>query len=232
MITFRDRGARGRHSGAEVDARHSFSFGDYIDPKNMGFRALRVLNEERIIPGGGFAEHAHQDMEIITLVLEGTVRHRDDLGNETRIRAGEVQRMSAGTGVRHSERNPSADSRTHILQIWIHPSKAGLAPSYEQRSFDPRARHNRFGVLVSEDGREGSLSIHQDAVLELACLDEGTSLTRSLDPQRGYWVQVISGIIGLNGTELRMGDGAALTQEQLLALEADTDCEVLLIDLP
>lgn len=232
MITFRDRGARGRHFGAEVDARHTFSFGDYNDPKNMGFRDLRVLNEDIIIPGGGFAEHAHHDMEIVTLVLSGTVAHRDSLGNETLIRAGEVQRMSAGTGVFHSERNPDPDQRAHLLQIWIYPDAAGLRPSYEQRGFDPGESRNAFRKIVSRNGRDGSLSIHQDAVLELARLDEGTSINRLLDPARGYWLQIVSGIVALNGTEMRTSDGAALAREETLTVEAETDAEILLIDFP
>lgn len=232
MITFRDRGARGRHFGAEVDARHSFSFGDYNDPRNMGFRELRVLNEDRIIPGGGFAEHAHHDMEIVTLVLSGTVAHRDSLGNETLIHAGEVQRMSAGTGVFHSERNPDAEERAHLLQIWIYPEAIGLEPSYQQRAFDPEQGRNAFRTIVSRDGRDNSLTIHQDAALELARMDEGATIRRALDPERGYWVQVVGGIIALNGTEMRTSDGAALAREEMLTIEAETEAEVLLIDLP
>jgi redox-sensitive bicupin YhaK (pirin superfamily) len=232
MIQFRDRGARGHHRGAHVDARHSFSFADYNDPKHMGFRALRVLNEDRIIPGAGFAEHGHEDMEIVTLVLSGTVAHRDSLGNETLIRAGEVQRMTAGTGVRHSERNPDPDERTHVLQIWIYPSENGLPPSYEQKSFPPENGRNGFALIASPDGRDGSLTIHQDATMELARLDEGVVLQRRIDPKRGYWVQVIGGIVGLNRTEMREGDGAALTSEEALQIEAETEAEVLLIDLP
>lgn len=232
MIRFRDRGARGRHRGGQIDAQHSFSFADYNDPKHMGFRDLRVLNEDRIVPGAGLAEHAHRDMEIVTIVLKGAVEHRDDLGNSAVIRAGEVQRMSAGTGIRHSERNPSPDERTHLLQIWIIPAETGGAPSYEQKSFASDEARNRWIIIASSDGRDGSLTLRQDASMELARLDEGVSLERSLQRGRGYWVQIVAGIIGLNGTEMREGDGAAMTSEETLSIEADSDAEILLIDLP
>ncbi len=231
MISFRDRGARGRHQGGQIDARHSFSFADYNDPQHMGFRDLRVLNEDRIVPGAGLPEHSHRDMEIVTIVLKGAVEHRDDLGNATLIQAGEVQRMSAGTGIRHSERNPSPDERTHLLQIWIIPAETGGAPSYEQKSFASNKARNRWITIASSDGRDGSLTLRQDASMEKAQLDEGAALKRELDAARGYWVQVVSGIIGLNGTEMREGDGAAVTSEDMLAIEAETEAEVLLIDL-
>ena len=232
MITFRDRGARGRLKGSTLDAFYSFSFGDYRDPKNMGFRALRVLNEDFVIPGAGFSEHGHADMEIVTIVLDGAIAHRDDLGNEALIRAGNVQRMSAGTGIRHSEMNPSLDERAHALQLWIVPAEAGGAPSYEQKHFPVTAGRNAWLLVASPEGRGGSLTLRQDARLELARLDEGTDLSHDLSSERGYWVQVIGGIIGLNGTELREGDGAALTGETALTIEAETQAEVLLIDLP
>lgn len=232
MIQFRDRGARGRHQGGQIDAHHSFSFADYNDPRHMGFRALRVLNEDRVVPGAGLPEHGHQDMEIVTIVLKGAVEHRDNLGNNATIRAGEVQRMSAGTGIRHSERNPSADEPTHLLQIWIIPAEAGGAPSYEQRSFADDGARNRWVTIASGDARRESLTLQQDAVMDVARLDDGDILTRSLDPTRGYWVQVVAGIVSFNGTEMREGDGAAVTSEDRLAIEAETDAEVLLIDLP
>jgi redox-sensitive bicupin YhaK (pirin superfamily) len=231
MIEFRDRGARGHHRGALVDARHSFSFGHYHDPKHMGFRSLRVINEDRVVPGAGFPEHGHEDMEIVTIVLQGQVAHKDSLGNEAIIRAGDVQRMSAGTGVVHSETNPSDDERAHALQIWIIPSETGLAPSYEQKSFPTEERRNALITIASPDGRAGSVRLHQDAIIELARLDEGKIVTRTLSPERGYWVQVCSGLIGLNGTEMREGDGAAITGEPLLTIEADTDAELIVFDL-
>lgn len=232
MIRFRDRGARGRHRGGQIDAHHSFSFADYNDPKHMGFRALRVLNEDHVVPGAGLPEHGHQDMEIVTIVLKGSVEHRDDLGNSGIIRAGDVQRMSAGTGIRHSERNPSADERTHLLQIWIIPAEAGGPPSYDQKSFETGQPRNRWITIASGDGRDGSLTLRQDAVMALARLDDGIAIERELDPRRGYWIQVIGGIIDLNGTEMREGDGAALTEETILAIQGDTEAEILLIDLP
>lgn len=232
MIQFRDRGARGRHLGAQIDARHSFSFADYNDPKHMGFRALRVLNEDRVVPGAGLPEHGHEDMEIVTIVLKGAIEHRDNLGNGAVIRAGEVQRMSAGTGIRHAERNPSADERTHLLQIWIIPAETGGPPSYEQKSFAEGRARNRWVTIASCDGHDGSLTLRQDATMEIARLDDGATLARGLDPARGYWVQIIAGIVGLNGTEMREGDGAAITSESGLSFTAETDAEVLLIDLP
>ncbi len=232
MIHFRDRGARGRHRGAMVDAYHTFSFADFNDPRHMGFRDLRVLNEDIVMPGVGFPEHGHQDMEIVTLVLKGRIAHRDSLGNEQLIRAGDVQRMSAGTGIRHSEMNPSADERAHALQIWIIPAAPGGTPSYEQRAFPPDERRNQWVRIASADGSEGSLTLGQDARMEIARLDSGQTIKRPLSSQRGYWVQVIAGIIGLNGTEMREGDGAAMTAEEMLTIEAETDAEVLVIDLP
>ncbi|MCW1427593.1 pirin family protein [Novosphingobium sp. JCM 18896] len=232
MITFRDRGARGRLKGSTLDAFYSFSFGDYRDPKNMGFRALRVLNEDFVIPGAGFSEHGHADMEIVTIVLAGAIAHRDDLGNEALIRAGDVQRMSAGTGIRHSEMNPSLEERAHALQLWIIPRSAGGDPSYEQKHFAEEAGRNQWVLVASLDGEGASLTLRQDARLEIARLDEGALLSRALSPDRGYWVQVMGGIIGLNGTEMREGDGAAITAEAILTIEAETRAEVLLIDLP
>ncbi|MBN8841989.1 MAG: pirin family protein [Sphingomonadales bacterium] len=231
MIQFRDRGARGRHQGGQVDARHSFSFADYNDPKHMGFRDLRVLNEDRIVPGAGFPAHDHHDMEIVTIMLKGSVEHGDDLGNRTLIHAGEVQRMSAGTGIRHSERNPSPDERAHLLQIWIIPSAPGGDPSYEQKSFADAAR-NRWITIASGDGRAGSLTLRQDAEMAIARLDEASVIERDLDPKRGYWLQVVAGIIALDGTEMREGDGAAITMQDRISIEADSDAEILLIDLP
>jgi redox-sensitive bicupin YhaK (pirin superfamily) len=215
-----------------VDAHHTFSFADYNDPKHMGFRALRVLNEDIVMPGVGFPEHGHEEIEIVTLVLKGTIAHRDSLGNERRIRAGEVQRMSAGSGIRHSEMNPSAFERAHALQIWIIPATFGGPPSYEQMAFPPNERRNQWIPIASGSGIDGSLIIRQDARIEIARMDNGTTLERPLAPERGYWVQAVAGIIGLNGTEMREGDGAAVEAEEMLVIEADTDAEVLVIDLP
>lgn len=231
MIRFRDRNTRGHHKGAWVESFHSFSFGDYVDPKHMGFRSLRVLNEDRVVPGAGFPEHDHHDTEIVTVVLEGALAHKDSLGNGSVIEAGDVQRLSAGTGVSHSETNPSGERRTHFLQIWIIPERTGLAPSYEQKSLLRGAAPNVPVTIASPDGRDGSLSIRQDAVLHFLRLDEGGAFRRDLDPARGYWVQMVAGIAALNGTEMRVGDGAAMTGEASLEIDADTDAEVLVFDL-
>lgn len=231
MITFRDRGARGRLNGATLDAFYTFSFGDYRNPKAMGFRALRVLNEDFIIPGAGFPEHDHADMEIVTIMLEGEIEHRDSLGNLGRIRAGDVQRMSTGTGIRHSEMNPRIDTRAHVVQLWIIPAAPGGAPSYGQRHFPSEERRNAWLPVATPDGDAKTLSLRQDARLDLARLDEGVKLERSLSPERGYWLQVLRGVVGLNGTEMREGDGAALAAETALTIEAETRAEVLLIDL-
>ncbi len=232
MIQFRDRNARGRHRGAMVDAYHTFSFADFHDPRYMGFRDLRVLNEDIVMPGVGFPEHGHHDMEIVTIVLKGTIANRDSLGNERWIRAGELQRMSAGTGILHSELNPSANERAHALQILIIPEAPGGMPSYEERAFPREERRNQWVRIASSDGSEGSLTLRQDARMELARLDSDAALERPLSPKRGCWVQVLGGIIGLNGTEMREGDGAAMTGEAMLTIEAETEAEVLLIDLP
>ncbi len=232
MIEFRDRGARGRHRGAMVDAYHTFSFADFNDPRYMGFRDLRVLNEDIVMPGVGFPEHGHEDMEIVTVVLRGTIAHRDSLGNERLIRQGEVQRMSAGTGIRHSEMNPSPDERAHALQIWIIPAAPGGEPSYDQKAFPTNERRNEWVRIASGDGSDGSMRLRQDARMELARLDSGVTLGRPLSRDRGYWIQVAAGIVALNGTEMREGDGAGLTAEERLTIEADTDADVLLIDLP
>lgn len=215
-----------------VDAYHTFSFADFNDPQHMGFRDLRVLNEDVVMPGVGFPEHGHENMEIVTLVLKGSVAHHDSLGNERLIRAGDVQRISAGTGIRHSEMNPSTDERAHALQIWIIPAEPGGEPSYDQKAFPTDERRNQWIGVASGDGEAGALRLGQDAHLALARLDQGRNVDRELSPKRGYWVQVIAGIIGLNGTEMREGDGADMTAESRLLIEAETDAEVLVIDLP
>lgn len=230
MIKFRDRGARGHHRGAWVDARHSFSFGDYMDPKHMGFRSLRVLNEDRIVPGAGFPEHAHSDMEILTFVLEGVIEHRDSLGNVARIVAGDVQRMSAGTGVSHSEMNASAQAKAHVLQVWIIPESRDLAPSYAQKGF-AGAERNQAVLVASHDGRDGSLIVHQDAKVLLLRLDEGRSVDHAIAPGRGAWVQIVRGIAALDDTEMREGDGAAVEDVEGFTITAETETEVLIFDL-
>ncbi len=231
MITFRDRMARGASRTGWLESRHTFSFGEYRDPQHMGFRSLRVINEDRVIPGAGFPAHAHRDMEIISYVLEGTLEHRDSLGHGTRIRPGEVQRMSAGTGIRHSEFNPSASEPVHFLQIWIIPGEGGLAPGYEQKAFPPEERRGRLRLVADPDGADGALMLHQDARLYIGDLRPGEQAVHAIDSGRGAWVQVSRGIAALNGIEMRAGDGAAVEGERAITLEADTDAEVLVFDL-
>ncbi len=231
MIRFRDRMARGESRTGWLDSRHSFSFADYHDPAQMGFRALRVINEDRVIPGAGFPAHRHRDMDILTYVLAGALAHKDSIGNGTVIRPGEVQRMSAGTGISHSEFNPSETEPVHFLQIWIIPDRVGLAPSYEQKAFPLEERRGRLRLVAAPDGSDGSVTVHQDARLFVANLDAGERLSHQIEPGRGIWLQIARGIVALNGTEMRQGDGAAIEDEPSLAVEAVTDAEILLFDL-
>jgi hypothetical protein len=230
MITVRRSHERGRARLGWLDTRYSFSFADYHDPRFMGFRALRVLNEDRVAPGKGFPEHGHRDMEILTWVLSGELEHRDSLGNGSRIRPGELQRMSAGTGVKHSEFNPSAEP-LHLLQIWILPERDGLAPSYEQRHFPAAERAGRLRLVASRDGRDGSLRVHQDVAVHAALLGPGHAVAHALRPGRHAWLQVARGRCTLNGVALEVGDGAAVSDETSLRLERADDAEVLLFDL-
>lgn len=231
MISFRDRMARGVSRTGWLDSRHSFSFGDYRDPQHMGFRSLRVINEDRVVPGAGFPTHGHSDMDILSIVLEGTLEHKDSLGNGTRIRPGEVQRMSAGTGIRHSEFNPSSDEPVHFLQIWIIPDRTGLPPSYEQKAFPLEQRRAALRLVAAPDGAQGALTVHQDARVFIGNLRAGETVAHALEPGRGAWLQLARGIAALNGTEMREGDGAAAEEESSLLIEAQTDAEVLLFDL-
>jgi len=231
VITFRDRMARGSTRTGWLESRHTFSFGDYRDPLHMGFRSLRVINEDRVVPGAGFPTHGHADMDILSYVLEGALEHEDSLGNGAVIRPGEMQRMSAGTGIRHSEFNPSGTEAVHFLQIWIIPDRRGLAPGYEQRAFPESERRNRLRLVASADGRAGSVTVHQDASVYVANLAPGQSVEHPLAPGRGAWVQVARGIAALNGTQMRESDGAAIEGERAITLAAETDCELLLFDL-
>lgn len=231
MIAFRDRSTRGASRTGWLESRHTFSFADYRDPQYLGFRSLRVINEDRVVPGAGFPTHAHRDMEILSYVLEGTLEHRDSLGHGTRIQAGELQRMSAGTGIRHSEFNPSRSEPVHFLQIWIIPGEGGLAPGYEQKAFPVPERRGRLRLVAAPDGADGALTVHQDARVYIGNLRPGEKAQHSIDAGRGVWVQVSRGIAALNGVEMRAGDGAALERESAVTLEADTDAEVLLLDL-
>lgn len=237
MIRFRDRDSRGQTRTGWLDSQHSFSFGDYYDPAQLGFRSLRVINEDRVIPGAGFPRHGHRDMDIISYVLEGSLQHKDSIGNGTVIKPGEIQRMSAGTGIEHSEFNPSPNEPVHFLQIWIIPEKRGLAPSYEQKPVPLAERRGKLRLVAAPsdfkertDG-DGAVTLHEDARLYVANLAAGERVTHDIAPGRGIWVQVARGIIGLNGTELRTSDGAAMEDETRAEIEAETDAEVLLFDL-
>jgi quercetin 2,3-dioxygenase len=230
MITVRPAGARGHAHHGWLDTYHSFSFADYYDPEHMGFRSLRVLNEDYVAPRSGFGTHPHRDMEIITYVLGGQVEHKDSMGSATVIRPGEVQRMSAGTGVLHSEMN-RFDEELHMLQIWILPERRGLPPSYEQKAFDEQERQGRLRVVASPDGREGSVKVHQDMTLHSTLLGQGEKAEYVLKPGRHAWVQLARGSGTLNGVALEAGDGAAISDESTLVLTASAPLEALLFDL-
>lgn len=231
MIQIRGADERGHANHGWLDTRHTFSFADYYDARQMGFRSLRVLNEDRVRPGQGFGTHAHADMEILSYVLEGALEHRDSMGNGSVIRPGEVQRMSAGTGIRHSEANPSATETLHFLQIWILPEKRGLSPGYEQEAFPEPERRGRLRLVVSRDGREGSVRIHQDVELYSTLLAPGQRAVHDFGRGRYGWAQVARGELRANRQLLRGGDGAAISGEERVELEASSESEVLLFDL-
>lgn len=230
-ITIRKAEDRGRTNFGWLDSRHTFSFGRYHDPKHMGFGPLRVINDDRVAGGGGFPAHPHADMEIISYVLDGALAHEDSLGTGSLIRPGDVQRMSAGTGIRHSEFNASKTEPVHLLQIWIMPERTGLNPEYEQKAFPDAEKHGRLRLLGSRDGRDGSLTIHQDADLYATLLGKGETVTHAIAPGRGGWVQVARGAIKLNDQLLVEGDGAAVTASGDLTIEGMSDAELLLFDL-
>ena len=231
MITVRPSDERGSSRFNWLDSRHTFSFGNYRDAQHMGFSHLRVINEDRVTPGAGFPTHSHSDMEIITYVLAGALAHKDSTGTSSVIRVGDVQRMSAGTGISHSEYNASATEPVHFLQIWILPNQTGLKPGYEQRSFDLQKNSGGWILVAAPDARDGAVKVHQDAELSLAVLPEGQSVSYSLKPRRAAWLQVARGSVTLNGTALRAGDGAAIGQESMLELKAVERAEVLVFDL-
>lgn len=231
MITIRPGNERGSSKFDWLDSRHTFSFGDYYDPQNMGFSDLRVINEDRVAPGAGFPPHSHRDMEIITYVLEGALAHKDSTGTSSVIRVGDVQRMSAGRGINHSEYNDSQTAPVHFLQIWIIPDKTGSKPGYEQRSFDLQKNSGSWVLVAAPDARDGAVKVHQDATLSLAVLPEGEELTYSPKPGRRAWLQVVRGKVILNGATLQAGDGAAINDERLLNLQALAHSEILLFDL-
>ncbi len=232
MLQIRKADERGLADHGWLKSRHSFSFAEYHDPEHMGFGPLRVINEDRVAPGRGFGTHGHRDMEIISYVLEGSLAHKDSMGNGSSLRYGDVQRMSAGTGVMHSEYNPSADEAAHFLQIWIMPEAGGIKPGYEEKHFDADSKRGRLRLIASRDGREGSVLIHQDASLYASILDGGQSLTHALAPGRLAYVHLIRGALKVNGVELAGGDALKISGEQSVRLEEGQDAELLLFDLP
>ncbi|HYC37488.1 MAG TPA: pirin family protein [Usitatibacter sp.] len=231
MYRIRRSQERGHAQHGWLDSFHSFSFADYYDPAHMGFGSLRVINEDRVSPGRGFGTHSHRDMEIISYVLEGGLAHRDSMGNGSVIRPGDVQRMSAGTGVAHSEFNASDREPVHFLQIWIEPSARGIAPGYEERRFEPESKRGRLRLIASSDGREGSVKIHQDASVYAALLDGSEAATHDALPGRRTYVHVARGELDVNGERLFHGDAMMITGEASVRLEHGRDAEVLLFDL-
>jgi redox-sensitive bicupin YhaK (pirin superfamily) len=231
MIKIRKAEERGHFDFGWLDTYHTFSFGDYYDPSHMGFRALRVINEDVVQAGRGFPRHGHRDMEIITYILQGALEHRDSMGTGSIIRRGDAQRMSAGTGVTHSESNPSDAESVHLLQIWILPEKQGSQPEYEEKKFSDDDKRNKLRLLVSPDGSEGSVKIHQDAKIYASLLNQGKEVVHQLDSGRHAWLQVAAGSVALNGVDLNQGDGAAVSEEPTLRISAHEPAEVLLFDL-
>jgi redox-sensitive bicupin YhaK (pirin superfamily) len=231
MVTIRKANDRGHADHGWLNTYHTFSFSSYRDPAHVHFRALRVMNEDFVAPGQGFGTHPHEDMEIVTYVLEGALEHRDSMGNGEVLRPGEFQRMSAGTGITHSEFNPSATEPVHLYQIWLFPEQKGIQPSYEQKRFDESERHNQLRLVASPDAAQNSLLIHQNARIFLASLDEGHEVTHQLDPGRHAWLQVLRGSVSLNGQRLDTSDGAAVSDEALLTIGANNPAEVMLFDL-
>ena len=231
MMTIRKAAERGHANHGWLDSHHTFSFANYYDPAHMGFRSLRVINDDRVAAGQGFGTHPHRDMEILSYVLEGELAHRDSMGTGSVIRPGDVQRMSAGTGVAHSEYNPSEEHDVRFLQIWLLPGQRGIQPSYEQKTFSDQEKDGRFRLVASPDGRDGSLTIHTDAAVHAGRFDRGQRAELALAAGRHGWIQVARGAVRVNGHELRAGDGAALSDERLIRVEGIEDAEVLAFDL-
>lgn len=230
-LSLRPAAARGHAEHGWLSSRHTFSFADYFDPAQMGFRTLRVINEDWVAPETGFGPHPHRDMEILTYVIAGAVAHKDSTGGEGIIRRGEVQVMSAGTGIRHSEMNPLADETLHLLQIWILPEAQRLAPRYVQAVFDDESKRDRLRLIASRDGSDGSLVIHQDAAVYASILSAGQRLSHTLAAGRGAWVQVVAGSLAVNGQVLGAGDGAAIEDAATVELASENGAEIVLFDL-
>jgi redox-sensitive bicupin YhaK (pirin superfamily) len=231
MIRLRKATERGHVDHGWLDTYHTFSFGDYYDPAHMGFRSLRVINDDRVQPGQGFGMHGHRDMEIVTYVLDGALEHRDSMGNGSVLRPGELQHMTAGTGVRHSEFNPSDRESVHLYQIWLLPEQNGLKPSYQQKAFTEEERRNTLRLVASRSGEQGSLTIHQDVRLYLSTLRAGEKVAHAVKPGRRAWLQVLRGRVALNGHPLSTGDGAAVSEEGGLEIIGRDDSEIMLFDL-
>lgn len=231
MMTLRKSSTRGQADHGWLHSQHSFSFADYHDPQEMGWGPLRVINEDTVQPGQGFGTHGHHDMEIISYVLAGELQHRDSMGNGTVIRSGDVQRMSAGTGVQHSEFNPSSRLPVHFLQIWIQPAAPGMAPSYEQKFFAPEDKRGKLRLLASQDGRAGSVTVHRDADLYASLLTPGEQVSHSLAADRMAYLHLVRGAVRVNGVQLETGDAVKIAAEENLMIVADADSEVLLFDL-
>ena len=231
MLTIRGSNQRGHFNHGWLNTYHTFSFDQYYDPRYMGFRSLRVINEDFVTAGRGFPKHGHRDMEIITYILEGALKHEDSMGNGSIIRPGDVQRMTAGTGVRHSEQNASADEPVHLLQIWIVPNADNLRPGYEQRAFSTEERKNQLRLIASSDGRDGSVSVNQDVSLFASILDPGQQVQYAMDQTRYGWLQVARGSVEVNDEPANQGDGVVIVAEQELTIQAAESAEILLFDL-
>jgi redox-sensitive bicupin YhaK (pirin superfamily) len=231
MITVRHASERGQSRSSWLESYHTFSFAGYHDPRHMGFHDLRVINEDLVQPGGGFGTHSHRDMEIVSWVLSGVLEHKDSLGNGSLIRPGEVQRMTAGTGVTHSEYNHSREEAVRFLQIWILPEQEGLKPSYEQKNFPEADRLNTLRLIASRDGTDGSVTVHQDASLYSSILEAGRSISHKPEPDRHVWLQLTRGAVTVLGEPLAQGDGAAISGEEIVKIRADQRTELLLFDL-
>ena len=231
MIELRKSADRGMAAHGWLKSAHTFSFAGYHDPQQMGFGPLRVINEDRVQPGMGFGTHGHRDMEIVTYVLEGALEHKDSIGSGSVLRYGDVQRMSAGSGIMHSEFNHSREEPVHFLQIWIMPDVTGIPPEYEEKNFDAASKRGVLRLVASADGREGSVRLHQDAAVFASILEAGQSVTHTMSPKRGAFVQVARGEVSLNGTLLRAGDGAKISGESALVFDQAKDAEFLLFDM-
>jgi hypothetical protein len=231
MLTLRRGNERGRTQISWLDSRHSFSFGGYQDPQYQGFRSLLVINDDTVAPGGGFAPHSHRDMEIISYILSGALEHNDSLGNGSVIRPGDVQRMSAGTGIQHSEYNHSKSDAVHFLQIWIVPDKQGLPPGYEQKNFAAQENPGKLQLVAAPGGQDGAVTIHQDALMYVGKLQSGDSVNHALRPNRHAWLQLATGSVRVNDVDLQAGDGLAIHAENSTTVDALSDAQVLLFDL-